>query len=760
MNDEARNDRRKPWERGDDGTMQIDVDESVILDLLTLRERAKRRKEFDEADRLRDTLLGDYMVHVDDRRRMWWPEGARPRAMSGEEMALAGGSSDFSGSAGGGGGGVVMTHGWTRGPPLQDQVPVDEAKVFAKLVERDNARGAKDFDLADDIMDELTRLGVAFTDDREKTWFAPDSSPRSPAPTWQEGEPDAQWGPDNNLGKRAGDWACPECGANVFASKSVCYRCQCPQPGGAGPRAQDSDDRSSVGGARDYESRDYESDDAPRAREPQSWGARDAPRDSPARRSNDRFPPFQRMQSDTARVDEREVAHLISEREHARKTRDYYTADSLRDLLQNEFGVALDDDAREWWVGERRDRHAAARDDRYAAPRDDRGGGGGGQRRDRFPPFTRMEGDNKPVDEGEVSRLVDEREQARKSRDYATADNLRDVLVAEFGVQMDDDTRQWWVGNRKDNRDSKFGGRARFDNARDNARDGGREGGGNRGRGGGSWKRAPDDSAEIDGSMVLNLIQARDEARSSRDFSTADDIRAVLQEDWGVAVDDDVKEWWVGDRKDNRDRKFGGRDRFGGDDPRGGGGYGQQPQWGARERMGRPDRGGRDGAANRRPFSEPFRRASDDTAGVDEAAVARLISEREDARRSRDYRTADGLRDDLSRQFSVTVDDEERQWWVGERKGNRVRKFNDKRGDAPPPGTWGANRQEDGWGGSEGGGRESWGQFRGGGYERDRRPRGGGRSGSSWGGGAGSGGYRSRDMGGREDMSAEDLGWD
>lgn len=67
MNDEARNDRRKPWERGDDGTMQIDVDESVILDLLTLRERAKRRKEFDEADRLRDTLLGDYMVHVDDR---------------------------------------------------------------------------------------------------------------------------------------------------------------------------------------------------------------------------------------------------------------------------------------------------------------------------------------------------------------------------------------------------------------------------------------------------------------------------------------------------------------------------------------------------------------------------------------------------------------------------------------------------------------------------------------------------------------------
>jgi hypothetical protein len=25
-----------------------------------------------------------------------------------------------------------------------------------------------------------------------------------------------------------------------------------------------------------------------------------------------------------------------------------------------------------------------------------------------------------------------------------------------------------------------------------------------------------------------------------------------------VAVDDDMREWWVGERKDNRDRKFGG----------------------------------------------------------------------------------------------------------------------------------------------------------------------------------------------------------
>jgi hypothetical protein len=38
------------------------------------------------------------------------------------------------------------------------------------------------------------------------------------------------------------------------------------------------------------------------------------------------------------------------------------------------------------------------------------------------------------------------------SRDFAEADNLREVLQADYGVALDDDTREWWVGDRKDNR--------------------------------------------------------------------------------------------------------------------------------------------------------------------------------------------------------------------------------------------------------------------------------------------------------------------
>ena len=37
---------------------------------------------------------------------------------------------------------------------------------------------------------------------------------------------------------RPGDWTCPNCNANVFASKIACFRCQHPRHGGmGGPRA-------------------------------------------------------------------------------------------------------------------------------------------------------------------------------------------------------------------------------------------------------------------------------------------------------------------------------------------------------------------------------------------------------------------------------------------------------------------------------------------------------------------------------------------
>jgi hypothetical protein len=114
----------------------------------------------------------------------------------------------------------------------------------------------------------------------------------------------------------------------------------------------------------------------------------------------------------------------------------------------------------------------------------------------------------------------------------------------------------------------------------------------------------------------------------------------------------------VGGRKDNRDGKFGGgRERGGrgggadrGDRSDGGG------RWGARERMGRS--GGAWAAGKRGdklPFSQAFKRGEGDTAEVNARSVEGLIQEREDVRKSRDYKTADGLRDELVRNSGVNV---------------------------------------------------------------------------------------------------------
>jgi hypothetical protein len=38
------------------------------------------------------------------------------------------------------------------------------------------------------------------------------------------------WRREQGANKKPGDWTCPSCGANVFASKSRCYICQTPNP--------------------------------------------------------------------------------------------------------------------------------------------------------------------------------------------------------------------------------------------------------------------------------------------------------------------------------------------------------------------------------------------------------------------------------------------------------------------------------------------------------------------------------------------------
>jgi len=67
------------------------------------------------------------------------------------------------------------------------------------------------------------------------------------------------------------------------------------------------------------------------------------------------------------------------------------------------------------------------------------------------------------------------------------------------------------------------------------------------------WSRSADDAAVLDEDKVgkvVKLIADRDTARAVRDYSAADAIRDQLHAQFGVAVDDEVREWKVGPRVD------------------------------------------------------------------------------------------------------------------------------------------------------------------------------------------------------------------
>jgi len=60
-----------------------------------------------------------------------------------------------------------------------------------------------------------------------------------------------------------------------------------------------------------------------------------------------------------------------------------------------------------------------------------------------------------------------------------------------------------------------------------------------------------------------------------------------------------------------------------------------------------------------------YMRRAEDKAEVDVAAVEALIEERTTLRRSRDFEAADELRDELARDYGVTVSDRDNEWYVG-----------------------------------------------------------------------------------------------
>ena len=290
-------------------------------------------------------------------------------------------------------------------------------------------------------------------------------------------------------------------------------------------------------------------------------------------------------------LSEPEIHSLIAARLRAKMSRNFEKADQIQSEL-TEAGVYIHDGRKEW-------RADGVMFGDYAI-NGDRPGRERGSRRDRdSPPYEQspysLGIDSLSEEEiADITSMVSRRAGAKLSRNFKTADRIRDELKAEFNVFLEDRLRQWSVGgdfgpDSPSNQDSQ-----RFQ----------------------PWQMSPYSNPVLDKeqeSAILMQLEKRDNAKATRDFDMADDIRDLLLRDFNVVIEDRPREWSIGG-----------------------------------------DFGVKETAKKRKSY---IRRGGGDLTVDDEAEISEIVEERARVKKNRDFDTADELRDILDRQYSVKVDD-------------------------------------------------------------------------------------------------------
>ena len=125
-------------------------------------------------------------------------------------------------------------------------------------------------------------------------------------------------------------------------------------------------------------------------------------------------------------------------------------------------------------------------------------------------------------DEAFVQEQLDERAAAKRDRDFRTADSIRENLLQEFDVSINDKMKLWSVGGA-------------FDEA----------GGKSRPARGVYTRRGGGNLSEEAVSEIQELLMERYQYKKNRDFDSADAIRDDLMNRYDVKIDDRSSEWRV-----------------------------------------------------------------------------------------------------------------------------------------------------------------------------------------------------------------------
>ena len=377
----------------------------------------------------------------------------------------------------------------------QDASAVDVAAVDALLAARLQCRRQGRFDEADAIRDQLLDEHGVRVLDREKMWRSGCSRSGS-GKNW--GRPQRTPKPRRtpNFGPNGHDYSLSaDAGPNSSGLDETAIHQQIAQ------RLQHKLDRSFAAadaiqnelsdegvyihdGLKEWRADGIEYGDYSRGGKPGRTSGSNSDRDRPYQQAPDSL--------ETDYVEQ--IESLLEERTQAKKARSFNVADNIRQDLMDLYNVAVDDRLRLWSVG------------------------GNFGRRESKPAFTMATWCEAPDNAEEIQALVEERDAARKERDFATADDIRDQLLS-MNVKIDEKRRIWFV---EASRGAKFNNAPRLFQR----------------RGGGSL--TPEQEQ-----YVNEMLVKRDQAKANKQFGKADSIREKLRSDFLIRIDDRSREWMV-----------------------------------------------------------------------------------------------------------------------------------------------------------------------------------------------------------------------
>jgi len=145
--------------------------------------------------------------------------------------------------------------------------------------------------------------------------------------------------------------------------------------------------------------------------------------------------------------------------------------------------------------------------------------------------------DNMYVDDDErkeIQSIIKARDYARRNKQYHESDALREQLLQEHGVRVDDRLKLWWTsvdGNQVPNAVAEGKGPGRWGKPAD-------------------WRQiptTPENDACVDADMVEGLLKQRDVARREKDFATADHLLEQAKNcgDLPLRIHDESRTWRV-----------------------------------------------------------------------------------------------------------------------------------------------------------------------------------------------------------------------